>query len=101
MPCEVVFTASFEAEYDAVLNYQVHTLCAPSAARAFIDGIDEAVEALGATPKKNAVSRKAALGNLELREHLVRNYVVVYRIVAGQVVLEHLFHQRQDYARLI
>lgn len=101
MAYEVVFTETFESEYDSILGYHVHHLHAPRAASDLMLSVDRAIDLLTATPQINAISRKGALRNLALREQPVRNYMIVYRIEGNRVVFEHMYHQRQDYARML
>ena len=99
MAYSVRATKTFEDEYDAVLGYVVEKLKAPQAARTLNEALKDARRALAENPLLHAVSRKPLLEHLELRERLVRNYVVVYRVEEQMVYLEHIFHQTQDYER--
>ena len=84
-----------------MLEYIVQELKSPQAARTLNNAIKDARKALAENPLMHAVSRKPLLEHLELRERFVRNYVVVYRIEKQTVYLEHIFHQTQDYERLV
>ena len=100
MAYEVIPTATFEAEYDSIITYHIETLHSPQAAQRFIAALSETRARLADNPMIHAVSRKPLLDELELREALVRSYVLVYRIDSQRVFLEHLFHQSQDFERL-
>ena len=101
MTYEIVATASFAREYDAIIRYHVEELSAQLAAKRLMDDVENACGILAGNPTINAVSRKALLADLELREQLVRNYVIVYRIESNKVYLEHMYHQKQDFERLV
>ena len=97
MAYEVIPTESFEREYDSIIRYHLEVLKAPQAASKLIDELDKAYVKLSDNPLLNAVSRKPVLEEFELREQLVRNYVIVYRVDGDLVYLEHMFHQTQDF----
>ena len=97
MAFRVVPTESFESEYSLIVDYIANILAAPKAAGDLISSLDRVRVELSDNPFLHAVSRKARLADLELRERLVRGYVVVYRIAEGTVYLEHIFHQSQDF----
>lgn len=101
MAYRVVPTASFRAELDSVLAYLVEDLASPSAAKKLHKGILKARELLSESPEMKGVSTKVMLGEHDFRELLVRNYMVVYHFDGEAVYLEHLFHQSQDYERLL
>ena len=101
MTCRVIFTQTFETEYDRILAYQIEKLCSPQAAESLIEALDNACSLLAANPELAAVSTKPALESLELREWLVRNYVVVYRLDKNRIYLERIFHQSQDFEALM
>ena len=97
MAYRLIYTSSFESEYDAIIAYLIEDLGSPKAAKHLADEMDRAGEMLADKPLANALSRKPSLNKLELREHLVNNYVVVYRIEDEDVYLLHMFHQTQNF----
>lgn len=101
MAHRVLYTDSFEREYDEIVCYHIEHINSPKAAENFIDAMDHALSLLAEMPAANAISTKPGFDSLELREHLVMNYVLVYRIEGDAVYLLHLFHQSQDFARYI
>ena len=94
-------TDAFEADLDATTRYLIGQLCSVQAAVSLYDAIEEAIVALGETPFIHALSRKPSLHEAACREHPVKNYVIVYRVVGDEVVFLRLFHQTQLYDRLI
>lgn len=101
MAYKVVATTTFLREYRSIIDYHLGTLHAPQAARSLIEELDNMHSILASTPEVRAVSRKEALFNKQLREYLVRNYVVVYRIEDRGVYLVHMFHQLQNFEELL
>ncbi|CDD76674.1 putative uncharacterized protein [Cryptobacterium sp. CAG:338] len=49
----------------------------------------------------HSVSRKFYLSSGGYREHLVGNYVIIYRIEGSLVILCRLFHQRRNYQQFV
>ena len=101
MAYEVVYTKTFEREYDSVLRYHVEHLCTPQAAQSLMTELDDACVLLAENPELKAISRKPMLEELDLREWPVKNYVIVYRAEGGRLYLEHIFHQSQDFELLV
>jgi len=101
MAYRVLYTDSFEREYDEIVCYHIDHIKSPKAAADFVDAMDHALSLLAEMPAANAISTKPGFYGLELREHLVKNYVLVYRIEEDAVYLLHLFHQSQDFARYL
>ena len=101
MRYKVVPTETFELEYRSAIEYIVDVLGAPKAASDMVDELSHVRSELSENPFLYAVSRKPIMENLALRERLVRNYVVVYRVSGDSVFLEHIFHQSQDFEALL
>lgn len=100
MGYRIAATETFAHEYENVLDYLVDVLGSAQAATSLVDALDNVESILSEQPEINAISPKSALLVLDLREHFVKNYVLVYRIEDEVVYLEHLFHQSQDFGRL-
>ncbi len=101
MGFKVVPTESFKHEYDSILHYLIEILDAPSSASQLVKAVEKMRIALEDNPKCRPISQKPILNRVELREYLAKNYVVVYRIENASVYLEHMFHQKQDFEKLI
>ena len=97
MAYSVVRTDVFEEQYESILLYLVDVLETPAAALSIMETVDLMIVRLEVTPEICAVSMKPSLEHLELREYLVKNYVVLYRIVGDRVFLEHMFHTKQNF----
>ena len=101
MAYDVVATRTFEREYDSIIGYHANVLKSPGAARRLMEDVAKVRVSLAENPLLSAVSRKSALEGLKLREKLVRNCVIVYKVDGDCVYLEHIFHQSQDFERLV
>lgn len=100
MDYKVIPTYTFKAELGRTLDYIANTLKSVQAAKDLMRDVQKVRDILANNPELKAPSTKTTLGNMGLREWLVCNYVIVYRIEDGVVYLEHIFHQSQDYERL-
>lgn len=101
MGYKIAATKTFSREYEDVLNYLIDVLGSKQSAKSLVDALENVESVLSEQPEINAISRKSALFEHDLREHFVKGYVLVYRIDDDTVYLEHLFHQSQDFGHLI
>ena len=101
MAYEIIYTETFEREYDEILQYLVMRLHTPQAAQALMTALDDTCSLLADNPELKALSSKPMLEELGFREWLVKNYVVVYRAEDDFLYLEHIFHQSQDFEMLV
>ena len=99
MASEVRVTAAFECDLLDALAYLADALHAPVAALRLASEVDAAKELLAENPFLDAVSGR--LPGSGYREHLVMNYVIVYRADDDVVWLLRLFHQRQSLGRFV
>ncbi|CVH80234.1 type II toxin-antitoxin system RelE/ParE family toxin [Rubneribacter badeniensis] len=86
----------FEEDYDSILAYLLNELKAPRAALTLMGEVEKALDLLERDPFIHAVSRLPALGAGGCREHLVKNYRIVYKVRGSEVYLLRMFHQAQS-----
>lgn len=101
MEYSLLVTDSFKRDVAHAIGYLTDELGSPLAARKLIGAIDGALDSIRSMPEIHAVSTKSRLCNREIRERLVANYVIAYRIDGASVVALRLFHQIQDFEQLI
>lgn len=101
MEYRVVFTDSYHEELQAVVRYLVDASGSAASADRLLSAVDNMIDLLSVTPELKAVSAKSSLMEREMREWFTCNYVIVYRFDGEVVYLEHIFHQLQDYERLL
>lgn len=77
------------------------TLRSPKAAKRFLDSLDEQLDRLASGTLSCGMCRIGKLAHLGYRSALFDNYLFLYYIEADDLVVAHVFHQRQDYARLV
>ncbi len=88
-------------EYREIVRYLATVLGSPDAARGFMDEFDYQLDLACAMPELYGLSRMKELAALGYRSMLVKNYVALYKIEGNVVVIAHIFHQSQDYAKLV
>ena len=88
-------------EYRDIVRYLAAVLGSPDAARGFMDEFDYQLRLVCDMPELYGLSRMRELAVLGYRSMLVKNYVALYKIEGDAVVVAHIFHQSQDYAKLV
>lgn len=101
MACNIIASDSFEGDLDEIVDYLKNAQGSLNAARRFLEETTDAVALIAEFPDIHAVSRKPILHDGGYREHYTHSHVIVYRIVDEGVFLARIFHQRQDYMRLL
>ena len=71
----------------------------PKAASDFADEFDRQAELVRENPELHALSRVPEAAVKGYRVFLAKRYVVLYEIDGNRVVIVHLFHQTQNYAK--
>ena len=90
-----------ESELKEIVSYLCEVLGSPGAARSFLDDFMGQVDALCEHPFMRPLSHLPELAALGYRSAPVGNYLFLYRVTDDWVVVAHVFHQSQDYARLV
>ncbi len=98
MTYSLVATQSFEDDLRRVLSFYSEM---PNAAKKLLAELEKSCAVLLDMPELNAPMRFVSCGSFEYRRHLVEQYMLVYRIDGSKVYLLRLFHQSQDYERLL
>ncbi len=101
MAFEVVILDEAQREYRQIVEYLARILCSPQAAQSFMDSFEDIITLIAETPELFALSRMEELAAKGYRTALVKNYGMLYTIREDKVIIAHIFHQTQDYARLV
>ncbi len=88
-------------EYRDIVRYLAEVLNSPDAASGFMDEFNYQLSLVCDMPELYGLSRVKELAALGYRTLLVKNYVALYKIDDDAVVVAHIFHQSQDYAKLV
>ena len=102
MASEVRILPSAEAEVENIVAYL--SSFGSGAARRFVTEYRHQLDVLAEGAVEYGLSRMPELAALGYRACFVGSYILLYYRepgVAGAAVVAHVFHQRQDYARLV
>ncbi len=101
MASRVLLAAEAERDLAAAVSYLCDALFLPTAAASLLDDYDEVVATLSEFPEAFPLSEEPRLHSLGIRKASFNAYVALYRPEGDSVVIEHIFHQKQDYANLV
>ena len=97
--CKILKQAA--AEYRGIVDYLARVLCSPEAARGFMDEFEYQLGLVCEMPQLYGLSRVKELAVLGYRSMPVKNYVALYKVEGDVVIVAHIFHQSQDYTKLV
>lgn len=101
MACDIKILRTCASEREAIVAYLVDSLGSPMAAADFLASFDEEVARVAELPESFPYAKDQVLELLGYRFFLVKNYIVLYKIVDETICLAHIFHQTQNYANLV
>lgn len=101
MACEYVILKGAQDDYRGIVEYLLDVKKSPQAALGFMDEFDRQLEIACENPLLHALSRMQELASLGYRPFLVNKYVALYFYRDEQVAIAHIFHQTQDYGRIV
>ena len=73
----------------------------PWSEKNFLDSLDDQLERLSSGALTYGLCRVGKLARLGYRSALFDKYLFLYYLDGDDLVVAHVFHQRQDYARLV
>ena len=92
---------SAQRELTEIVGYLAAVLKNPQAAEAFLSELDHQVALIENDPYLYSVSHLPELAARNYRVAFVKSYVMLYTLRGNTIYIAHIFHQRQDYARLV
>jgi plasmid stabilization system protein ParE len=98
MAYKAIATRAFERDLNRILSYYS---ALPNAADELTVELEKAISVLIEMPELNAPMRFVSDSGRKYRRHLVKRYLVVYRVEGDVVYFARLFHQSQDYERYL
>ena len=101
MAYNVNFAAEALADQESIVRYLVNDLGNQKAARHFIEELSGAISALRETPNAFPFSRETRLRLFGYQKALFMNYVLLFRTEEQNVYIVRIFHQSQDYSKLV
>lgn len=101
MAYKVVVLEGAQREIKEIVNYLVNILQSPQAASNFLDEFDHQVDLLKSNPDLFAIPMLPELAAKNYHTSHINNYIMLYSVRNEYVYVAHVFHQTQDYARLV
>lgn len=101
MACSVFVAREAENDLDSIVGYLCNALRSPSAAEELLDAYETFIDVVEGYPQAYPLSGDGHLASLGYRKVQLRSYVALCRIDGERVVVSRIFHQSQDYARLV
>lgn len=101
MTCRTVILDEAKREYRKIVDYLARVLCNNQAATGFVNEFSRQVDLIADNPNIHALSRLPELANRGYRACFIGNYVMLYKTVGKTLYIAHIFHQSQDYAKLV
>lgn len=101
MAYRVDWTARARHDVESIIRYISGVVDSPQAAAEHLDAFLSAVDVLEENPHLYAVSTLPPLKRRALRPCFVKNHVMLFSIDGDAVMIYRVFHQRQNYAKLI
>ena len=88
-------------DFDGIVAYLCEVLAAPAAATELLDAYDAFVDVVEEYPEAYEKCADSHLAQLGYRKASLKGYIALYRTEKDEVVVSRVFHQSQDYARLV
>ena len=88
-------------DLDGIVAYLCEVLAAPAAATELLHAYDAFVDVVEKRPEAYEKCADSHLAQLGYRKASLKGYIALYRTEKNGVVVSRVFHQSQDYARLI
>lgn len=101
MAYSVVFAAEVERDRDAVVAYLIDSLCERNAAARFLGELDAVIDVLEKLPESYPLVYEERLAAMGYRRASFMRYLALFKIDGDRVIITNVFHQSQDYARLV
>ncbi|WP_417802202.1 type II toxin-antitoxin system RelE/ParE family toxin [Thermophilibacter provencensis] len=101
MACDFVLLPRAQADFEEIVRYLSVELDSKKAARRFVEEFESKVALVCEYPEMYQLSRMPEVASRGYRTMPVMRYVVLYTYRDGRIVIAHIFHSLQDYARYV
>ncbi len=101
MAYELVLLPRAQHDFDEIVQYLAIDLASPQAAGRFIDEFEKKAGLVCENPCLYPLSRIPEISARGYRSMPVLRYVALYSARENLIVVAHIFHQSQDYARFV
>lgn len=86
-------------ELDRIVEYLLSF--GPHTASNFLNEWQRSLSELREGQEEHRLSRFEPLARLGYHTLIIKNYIVLYLKEDGYIIIAHIFHQSQDYARIV
>lgn len=90
-----------QEDFEGIVRYLSVELASPAAARRFVDEFEKGVALVCKHPELYPLSRMPEVAARGYRAMPVMRYIALYAIRDGKIIVAHIFHSLQDYARYV
>lgn len=101
MACDFVLLPRAQADFEEIVRYLSVELDSKKAAQRFVEEFESKVALVCEHPEMYQLSRMPEVASRGYRTMSVMRYVVLYAYRDSRVVIAHIFHSLQDYARYV
>lgn len=101
MACKVIQHSDVRGELELALDCLEFVLFEPTSAKELAQSYLVFIKNVARFPEMYPLARDESLSKRGIRAASLQNYVVLYVYDETCVQILHLFHQSQDYARLV
>ena len=101
MACDFVLLPRAQADFEEIVRYLSVELESKKAARRFVEEFESKVALVCEHPEMYPLSRMPEVASRGYRLMPVMRYVVLYAYRDTRIVIAHIFHSLQDYARYV
>lgn len=101
MTYNVIMSAKANSSFNSIISHLLQLSGGSNIAKNFINDFEKKISLLSYNPEIFGYSRFQELKDKNYRYFLVKGYIALFKIEENNVVIANIFHQSQDYARLI
>lgn len=101
MTCNYVLLPRAQQDFDGIVRYLFIDLASPATARRFISEFEKSMMLVCEHPEMYPLSQMDEVAARGYRAMRVMRYIVLYANRDDKIVVAHIFHSLQDYARYV
>ena len=101
MACDYVLLPRAQEDFEEMVRYLSVELDSKRASVRFVEEFESKILLAFEYPEMHPLSRMPEVASRGYRVMSVMRYVVLYAYRDGRIVIAHIFHSLQDYARYV
>lgn len=101
MACSYVLLPRAQMDFENIVRYLSVELASPSAATRFVDAVEKNIALVCGQPEMYPLSRMSEVAARGYRVMPVMRYIVLHAHRDDKIMVAHIFHSLQDYARYV